>query len=151
MLANVRLVDPTTKLGAYGLVRVDTGDDIAIADPSLIASTGAQPTDQTEVQGIDGQPVQVPLYHLDIDLGAGSYISDMEVMGLNISALGYAGLFGDNLLDHGILVRDGPAQTWSFTGISTPVANPFPTALTIAGVGLAAIVAAALWPRPRTR
>ena len=42
-----------------------------------------------------------------------AYLTDVEVYGLNISSLGYAGLFGDNELDLGVLYRNGPAGVWT--------------------------------------
>lgn len=151
MLTTARLVDPVGGRASYGLFRVDTGDDIVIANPHVIQSAGATATGQMQVEGIDGRPLAVPIYTLDVDLGPMGYVQGVTVLGLDISALGYQGLIGDNLLDHGVLVRDGPGKAWSFTAAGyRPSPPPYPIALAIAGVGIAAVAAAALWPqRPR--
>lgn len=150
MLTNARVVDLSTGQGSYGLFRIDTGDDIAIIDPSILATIRAQPIGHTDVQGIDGQPLSVPKYVVDVDLGSMGYIYNVECLGLSIAALGYAGLIGDNELDQGLLVRNGPAQSWSFTSSTAPLQSPFGLPLAVAGVGLAAVVTAALWPRQRS-
>lgn len=151
MTMNARVVDPVTGRAGYGLVRVDTGDDIALMSPSLLQTIGAVPVSSTEVEGIDGKPLSVQKYQVDIDLGGDGYLVNVEVLGLGLASLGYAGLFGDNELDQGILIRNGPARTWTFTasGPIAPPANPFPIAAAITGVGGLAILTAALWPRQR--
>lgn len=151
MLTTARVVDPTNGRGGYGVMRIDTGDDIALIDPSLMNSIGVLPTAHTQVEGIDGQPVTVPVYHIDVDLGSMGYLVNVEALGLNIQSLGYAGLFGDNELDQGVLVRDGPARTFTFTTtLAIPPAPPsYNTPFTIAAVGIAGIAVAALWPRRR--
>lgn len=151
MLVTARVVDPTNGRGGYGVMRIDSGDDIAIIDPSLMNSIGVVPVAHAQVEGIDGQPVTVPVYHIDVDLGSMGYLTNVEAFGLNISGLGYAGLFGDNELNQGVLVRDGPAQTFSFTGTSAVPPSPpsYGMPLAIAAVGLAGVATAALWPRRR--
>ena len=141
MLATVRVVDPATWRGAYALVRVDTGDDITIVSPSVLASAGAVPTSHSSVEGIDGTAIRVPTYHVLLDLGQGQLLGPLEVLGLDMSPLGVDGLLGDNALDEGVLVRDGPTRTWSFAPVvSSPPPPNYTWAILLALLG-AGIVA----------
>lgn len=151
MTATVRIVDPASGRAGYGLVRIDTGDDVAIIAPSLMAAIGVQPVGHTDVEGIDGKPIPVPIYRIDVDLGRDGYLTNVEAYGLDIRALGYAGLFGDNELDQGILVRDGPAGSWSFTATAAlpPPGPSYGVPIAIGAIGIAGILAAGFWPRRR--
>ena len=142
MLVTVRVVDPHTRRAAYGTFRVDTGDDIVLVNPAILSAIGASPIATSTVQGIDGSPVEVREYDLDLDLGQMGFLGNVRVMGLNVQQLGIDGLLGDNALDQGVLVRDGPGRTWSFSTATTGQAVTPPSLvlpITLGILGLAAI------------
>jgi hypothetical protein len=137
MLVVVRVYNPATGRSASGTFRIDTGDDTTIVDPLILGAIGAMPIGSQTIEGVDGQPVTDNLYRVDLDLGASGYVPGVTVVGQDLSGLGLAGLIGDNLLAQGVLVRDGPAGTFSLT-----VAPPIPTASNV-GATVAALAALA--------
>jgi len=139
MILVVRVVDPKTGRSAYGRFRVDTGDDIVLCNPALISAIGATPVSTSTVQGIDGSPVEVREYILELDLGQMGFLTDVQVMGLNLASLGYDGLLGDNALDQGVLVRDGPGRTWSFAAGGVAQNRP-PSLVLPISIGLAGLM-----------
>lgn len=96
-------------------LRIDTGAVMAVVDPRILTGLGLAPIGVQTLQGVTGATRQAPLYRIDLDLGAAGCLSQVTVAGIALPpAAGADGLFGDNLLRHGILLYNGPADTWSF-------------------------------------
>ena len=101
--------------GVWVRLRVDTGDTVALLDPSILRSIQATPTGRTAtVQGIAGAPIHAPSYRVDLDLRDGGTLRQVEVLAWPIPDPAAQGLFGDNLLQHGVLTIVGPTGTGSF-------------------------------------
>ena len=149
MVRSLTVVNPVNGRTAGALTRIDTGDDVALLDPSIIQTLGLVPQGSVTVEGVDGQPVQAQLYTVDVSLGPDGYAANVQVAGYPglASTLGVGLLTGDTLLDRGFLWRDGPGRQWGFTvvgGLSAPApVNPWAVAGGALGlVGLAAVVVA---------
>jgi hypothetical protein len=124
-LVGATFTDPASGKSARGLLRIDTGDDISITDPSIIAATGAQPTGSAMVQGVFGQPVPVPQYTLDVALDTGGVLEGVTVLGSPTGQLGYGGLLGVNELKQAVFVYDGPSGWFDlYVPGSQPVQEP---------------------------
>lgn len=155
MLVQVRVIGPTGS--AYARLRVDTGDDVALLSPVVLPPTGAVPIATVDIIGVDGMPVQAPVYLVDIDVGPGQgTLQGVQIVGYPLSNPQWDGLFGDNLLDQCNLSRNGPAGTWSLSvvqGAPPPArASRVLEAAGVAGVLSGALLAAAaldLLPRRR--
>lgn len=128
----VTVVNPATGLTAGALARFDTGDDIALIDPSVLSSLGpVQPVGTDTVQGIGGAPISGSVYLLDLSLGPEGYIAGVRFVAVPIAgSLGIGVLAGDNVLNSGVLLRDGPGRFWSFTATGStpgPASSVWPT------------------------
>jgi hypothetical protein len=145
MYTTVRLLGPAGP--AYARLRVDTGDDLTLVAPAALAPLGAVPVSFTTVVGIDGRPALIPWYDLDVelvDLAPGQTIRDVRVAAYQVSEEA-DGLFGDNLLDRGVLVRDGPNRSWTFALAEAGPPQPTsPRAALAVLAGTAGITGAAL-------
>ena len=144
--AQVRLIDPTGGGAAVGTALIDSGDQRALADPSLIAETKAQPIGTEQVVGFDGQPVQAGIYLLDWDLGAGGIARAVKTDAIDLSSLGASLLLGRNVLAQGVFTYAGSGSQYALS-LGTQILPPVPgrkVALAGIGLGLAAIIAALL-------
>jgi hypothetical protein len=141
----VRVVNPATGLSATGRFRIDTGDDVTLIDPALARAVGALAAGSSGVIGVGGGIEQDPQYVLDLDLGDAGYVAGVQCIGQSVAALGYDGLLGDNVLDLGLLVRDGPAGQFTLVvGPPSPARqSALGTDIAVAAValGVAAVVA----------
>lgn len=100
---------------AAAQLRIDTGAELAIVDPRILAALAVRPVGTQTLQGVTGATRSAPLYRVDLDLGPGGRLTQVLVAGIPLpAAAGADGLFGDNLLRRGILVYNGPANTWTF-------------------------------------
>lgn len=141
MVAPMTVVNPTNGRTAIAVARIDTGDDIALIDPSVANTLALVANGQTTVEGVSGQPVVTPLYTVDFNLGASGYASSVQVAGFPGLArvMGITLLAGDDLLNRGVLVRDGPGGFWSFTtagGVAVPPGpNWWAIGAAVAGIG----------------
>ena len=147
MLLSVRVVDPTSGRGAYGSFRVDTGDDVALVDPAILAAIGASltPTGTVGIVGVDGQPINAPSYLLDLDLGPDGYLPGVTLVAMPLGGLGYSGLIGVNVLKRGLLMLDGPDGEWQFTVGPPKSASVAWLPWTAVGAGLGLLGAAVFW------
>jgi len=101
--------------GVPVVLRVDTGAAIALLDLAVLTRLRLAPVGSTAIQGVLGPGQRVPLYRVSLDLGPRGYLPAMAVAGLTLPPSADAdGLFGANLLRHGILQYNGPAGVWSF-------------------------------------
>jgi hypothetical protein len=125
MLMPIRLVNPANGEAVYGLGRIDTGADLALLDPRLATAIGAPDFGSGRVEGIDGTPLTDPLYQIDLDLSASGFIPEVTWIGQPLSAqFGFDALLGCNVLDEGVLVRDGPGGSFSFIVTAYPAPPP---------------------------
>lgn len=105
-----------------GTARVDSGADISLVDLSVLQSISATQTGSIEVQGIDGNAVQMPLYTIDLNFGNYGYIQNAVVAGDDglVTRDGYQALVGTDLLSTGIFDYYGTGQTFNLQlGVST--------------------------------
>ncbi len=122
------VVNPATGArSSRAVALVDSGDQRAIASPTLLAQTGAPQVSTKPVVGVDGAPTTAPQYLVDWDLGRYGYVhaiaqdgSLIYTLGMDTSALGVQGLIGRNLLQTGQFSYDGPAGTFSLALGSAP-------------------------------
>ncbi len=103
------LVNPYTGIRSGSAVAlVDSGDQRAIASPTLVAQTGAPQVSVEPVVGVDGRPTTAGLYLVDWDLGQAGYVhavtpgrKPIYTLAMDTTALGVQGLIGRNLLQTG--------------------------------------------------
>jgi len=116
MLLTARISAPDRPAaGVWVRLRVDTGATWAVVDPAVLRGLGLTPCGVDLVQGLGGPATPAPVYVVTLDLGASGRLDRVPVVALPIPAdVGVQGLFGDNLLDRGLLIRDGPRRQWSF-------------------------------------
>jgi len=141
MILDTRIVNPSSpSMATYASVRIDTGDDVALLDPAIISAIGATPTGSVMVMGLDGRVYQAPTYTLDVDLGSGGYLAGVTFAAVDVSDLGVQGLFGDNELDRGVLVRNGPAKSFDFVVAEPSAGAPSPPNYGLAAAALVTLV-----------
>lgn len=139
MILAARVLGPTG--AAYARLRVDTGDDLTLVSPTVLLATGATPIAIADIVGIDGLPVQAPVYVVDLDLGPGlGLLQQVRVVGYPLSDTRWDGLFGDNLLDRCLLTRDGPSGTWSLQVVEATPPTPPTHRRLLAAAGAAAVL-----------
>ncbi len=128
---------------AGGTARVDSGADISLVDLTVLNAVGASQTGSIEVQGIDGNAVQMPLYTVDLNFGNYGYIQNAVVAGDDglVSRDGYPALIGTDLLSSGSFDYFGTNQTFDLqVGIGTGVPiNEIPSWLLPGGIVAAAL------------
>ncbi len=112
MTLQAKIVNPDTGQSKDADFRIDTGADISAICLYYAEDLALKPKRFTVVSDADGEPLDVPVFVVDLAL-SGCYLRNVEVIGLDLSRSNCAGLIGDNVLDKGILVRDG--NSWSFT------------------------------------
>ncbi len=146
-----RVVNPATGARSSSAVAlVDSGDQRAIASPTLIAKTGAPQVSVKPVVGVDGIPTTAPQYLVDWDLGPAGYVKAQEpgrapiyTLGMDVSALGVQGLVGRNLLQTGTFVYAGNVYALQLGSVRPPAA-PAPARAWVAFAGLFALGALAV-------
>lgn len=150
----VQIVNPANGKAAGAVGLFDTGSSLVLVDPMVISTIGAVPNGTEPIQGVGGGPESGYLYRLDIDMGTSGTVSAVRCVSIPIAAsLGVGVLAGADLLDRGVLVRDGPGGFWSFTAAQGAVVPATPSPWLIGGglVGLAGLAVVALAMRPRWR
>lgn len=133
---------------------VDSGDQRAIASPTLLAQIGAQQVFTRSVVGVDGTPTTAGVYEVDWAIPGVGYVAALVpgrepiyTIGMDVSALGVQGLIGRNLLQTGSFVYAGAAGTYTLTlGVALPpLARPAAARVLpwvgLAGLGVAAFAA----------
>jgi len=155
------VLDPATGTGGEGIARVDSGADRSLIDTGLIASAGLAPSGTLTIVGIDGQPQDLPVYVLDLDLGTHGVVKGVQFVGDNLQKiLGYDALIGVDVLKTGLFVYQGYANTFELqagmVGYATPAVPTWPLyvglGLVIAGgVGIVAALARSTAPQALTR
>lgn len=96
-------------------LRIDTGAEMAVLDRRIAQRLGLVVVATQTLQGVAGRPQSVPIYRVTLDLGSRGTLTNVQVAGLTLPPSAQAeGLFGDNLLRQGILIYNGPRNTWSF-------------------------------------
>ena len=113
MFIPVRVTNPKTGKSADTVFRIDTGSDYTALCMGIASKIDARPSDFVMVQGVDRDPVDAPVYKLDLDV-QGCPVGKVQVIGLDFSGMDYGGLLGNDVLDRGLLVRDGEAGRWYF-------------------------------------
>jgi len=151
------VLDPATGTGGEGIARVDSGADRSLIDTGLIASAGLAPSGTLTIVGIDGQPQDLPVYVLDLDLGTHGVVKGVQFVGDNLQKiLGYDALIGVDVLKTGLFVYEGYMNTFELqagmVGYATPAVPTWPLyvglGLVIAGgVGIVAALARSTAPR----
>ena len=105
-----------------GMFLVDTGASATVVDPTFIANLGLTPKNFIEVHtpSTNGQPVLTPIYDVSImfasttpQSGAGTpvqipYIKTVSAAGSHLQSQGIDGLIGRDVLEHCILIYNGP-------------------------------------------
>ena len=132
------VLDPATGTGGEGIARVDSGADRSLIDTGLIASAGLAPSGTLTIVGIDGQPQDLPVYVLDLDLGPHGLVKGVRFVGDNLQKpLGYDALIGVDVLRTGLFVYQGYADTFELqAGMAGYVPPAVPTWPLYVGIGL---------------
>lgn len=113
MLVPGRMVNPENGKSVDLTFRIDTGSDFTAVCLYLASKIDAKPIDFTSVQGVDRDPITAPVFRVDLSLQECS-VGKIDVIGLDFTGLNYAGLIGNDVLDMGLLVRDGETGHWYF-------------------------------------
>lgn len=113
MLAPGRIVNPQTGKNTETRFMVDTGSDFTAICLLLAQQIDLKPEDWVLAQGVDRDPFTAPVFTVDLLL-QDCPIGTVRVVGLDMQGLGYGGLIGNDLLDRGLLVRDGETGHWYF-------------------------------------
>jgi len=92
--------------------QIDTGADASVIDLSFAREIDATPSEWVMILDVDGTPIAAPVFTLmlildNCDLGT------VKLVGLNLPG-GRQGLIGNDILDRGLLVRDGRMKQWFF-------------------------------------
>lgn len=112
MYVPFRLVNPRTGgVSPQGTALVDTGSSQTIVDNSFVASF--QATGGHEILTPAFGPPQTDLvYVADLDLGTHGYAANTKIVAQDMGIPGLQGLIGYDVLSKGLLVVDGPVDTW---------------------------------------
>ncbi len=114
MLVPVTVTNPDTGKSADAVFRIDTGSDFTAVCLLVAQKIDARPGNFRDVQGVDRDPITAPVYAVDLTV-QGCPLGRVEMIGLDFTGLGYAGLIGNDVLDRGLLVRDGESGNWYLT------------------------------------
>lgn len=101
------VIDPRTGNSTYARGLIDTGDERAIIDPSIVQRLGLTPTGYTQVVDVSGSLVAAPTYDVALDFGSAGSLASVHVIGMEVRHLGVDALIGVNVLQYGILVYNG--------------------------------------------
>ena len=158
MQTPIVVTGPAGSVTANGMFKTraefDTGSTISSVALSVLQQVGAQQVGQVAITTVTTQSIMAPIYNAGIGLPLPSGAIMPLMIGLpgelGVSQLGGAVkvLIGDDIMSKLILVRNGPAGTWT---IQVPATTPTPylpgggnsTALLVAGGGLAVAAAGA--------
>lgn len=111
MVLQAKIINPDNGRGKDADFRIDTGADVSAVCLYHAEDLGLKPKRFTVVSDADGEPMEVPVFVVDMDIH-GCRLSGVEVVGLDLSRSNCSGLIGENILSRGVLVRDG--NSWSF-------------------------------------
>lgn len=114
MLADVTVINPQDGRTKNARFMVDTGSDVSAICILIAEDMGLKPVDFSSVMDADGQPIDVPVYEADIIIGKCT-IRRVKLFGLDLRGTGHQGLIGSDILDRGILIRDGVSCSWQFS------------------------------------
>lgn len=106
MVLPALITDPRTGRSVVAHFRIDTGADVSALDLRIISALGSSPSGRMEILDADGTPITAPTYSLLFSL-QGCNLGRVEFVGLDLTRSGYDGLLGEDVLNKGILVRDG--------------------------------------------
>jgi len=112
MLISGKVINLKNGRSAEVTFQIDTGADVSVVDLSFAQAIGAIPSEWTTILDVDGTPIAAPIYKVmlvldNCDLGT------VKLVGLNLPG-GRQGLIGNDILDRGLLVRDGRMKQWFF-------------------------------------
>jgi hypothetical protein len=113
MLAPSRIINPRTREHVETRMMVDTGSEFTAICLLLAQKINLRPVDWCLVQGVDRDPFTAPVFNVDLVL-QDCPVGNVDVLGLDFTGLGHGGLIGNDLLDRGLLVRDGETGHWYF-------------------------------------
>ncbi|MBX2999131.1 MAG: hypothetical protein KF893_11525 [Caldilineaceae bacterium] len=103
----IRLVNPVTGMrSTYRHALLDTGADVTIIPISLLDQIKAESNFETTVYGLWGGQEAVPIYNIDIVIGA-YLLAGILVIGSKESEI----LLGRNVTNQLRLLLNGPAET----------------------------------------
>ncbi|MGB9622349.1 MAG: hypothetical protein ACPL07_00760 [Candidatus Bathyarchaeia archaeon] len=74
---------------------------------------GAVPRAYTKILDADGDFAEVPIYKVVLEIGECRV--EVDAIGIDLSKVGYGGLLGNDVLDRGVLVRNGLTGQWNFS------------------------------------
>jgi len=113
MLTPGRIVNPHNLKSTDVKFMVDTGSEFSAVCLWLASKIDLKPVDWCLVQGVGRDPFTAPVFNVDLVL-QDCPVGTVNVLGLDFSGMGHGGLIGNNLLDKGLLVRDGETGHWYF-------------------------------------
>ena len=114
MTVQGRVGNPVTGASSAVKMLIDTGASVSAICLAVADKIGVSPQRFRAVVDADGNQVEAPVFVVDIYLGDGCEFKNVEIAGLDLTGTGYAGLIGSNILDKGLLVRDGYSGSWYF-------------------------------------
>lgn len=112
MIIPVEVTNPKTNKFKIINFLIDTGADISAICILHAESLGLKSKGFRGVLDADGDPINAPVYDIDIDIG-GCRLKHVEMVGLNLTSVPFGGLVGNNILNKGTLVGD--TGSWSFS------------------------------------
>ena len=108
------VANPATGASSAAKMRIDTGADVSVICLAIADKIGVSPQRFRTVIDVDGNQVEAPVFVVDIYLADSCELKNVEVAGLDLTGTGYTGLIGSNILNKGLLVRDGYSGSWYF-------------------------------------
>ena len=112
----VRIVNPNTGRGVVTVALVDTGDQRALVDPSVLAGLGATPVGSGAVAGVGSGPaIGAGKYVLDWDCGAAGYVRGVKTDAVSLAGIGVGALLGRNVPSGGFLLYDFASQRFDLS------------------------------------
>lgn len=113
MITPVKIINPTNGNTSATSFRIDTGADQSAVCVLIADKIGAVPRAYTKILDADGDFTEAPVYRLILEIGECRV--EVDAVGIDLSKVGYGGLLGNDVLDRGVLVRNGLTGQWYFS------------------------------------
>ena len=85
---------------------VDSGDQRALVDPSVLSALGATTVGSGAVDGVGSGTIDAGTYVLDWDCGAAGYVRGVKTDAVSLAGIGVGALLGRNVPSGGFFLYD---------------------------------------------
>jgi len=109
-----KVANPATGASTAVKMLVDTGTGISAICLAIADKIGVRPQRFRTVVDANGDKIDAPVFVVDIYMADACELKNVEVVGLDLTGTGYAGLIGNNILNKGMLIWDGCSGNWRF-------------------------------------